>query len=163
MTATCSEDPGIGRISTTEIDQQRHLVYNSLIKSGEVACLYQVHSSSLFCLLDNLLIASLISDFHQQPTFPSINMSNGQTTSIEQDQIQYWPESFSIHQNQQKFPSSPLPNENTLAHPVPRSLYLANSNFSSFEESAYPKREGSSPLTPLTGKSLYPVFRPCLY
>lgn len=107
-----------------------------------------------------LLIASMISDLHQQPTFPSINMSNGQTPSIEQVQIQYWPESFAIHQNRQKFPSSPPSDENTLAHPVPTSLHLTNSNFSSLEESDYPKREASPPVA---GKTLCPIFRPYWY
>lgn len=76
---------------------------------------------------------------------------------MEQDQIQYWPESFAIHQQQQKFPSSPLPIENDLAHPMPKPLYLTNSNFSSFE-GTYPKREAASPLT---GESLFPIARGC--
>ncbi|EYE96014.1 uncharacterized protein EURHEDRAFT_377060 [Aspergillus ruber CBS 135680] len=77
-------------------------------------------------------------------------MDNATRQPMEQDQIQYWPESFAIHQQQQKYPSSPLPNDHTLAHPVPKALHLQNSNFSIFghdESNIYPKREVVSPMT----------------
>lgn len=86
-------------------------------------------------------------------------MDNATGQPMEQDQIQYWPESFAVHQQQQKFPSSPLRNDHTLSHPVPKALHLQNSNFSSFgyeESNIYPKSEVVSPMT---GESLIPVSR----
>lgn len=76
---------------------------------------------------------------------------NTKRSLMDRDQLQYWPEAFAMQQQQQqKFPTSPLPTAKDLVHPVPKPLYLASSNFSSFADyeksNICPKREAVSPL-----------------